>query len=158
MKKLILIIVLLASPALADMRDTTDALRGQYPKGGFSVKSPGDFSNVTFHPDFTANGYAVPTQTEFNAIIADYNSLAKAKARRIKAVKKESRTLLREHGDWAVLRAVDPARGNPIPQNIRDYITAVVAASNTAESAINALSTVAEVRDYAVAWPMPPGE
>lgn len=81
---------------------------------------------------------------------------ALAQVRRIREIKKEARKLMAEHTDWYVIRKAET--GTAIPAPIQSYRAALRQATNDAEMAINALATIAAVRDYKPIWPDAPGE
>jgi hypothetical protein len=82
--------------------------------------------------------------------------LAAAKTRRIKEIKKEARRIMAEHTDWYVIRKAE--NGTAIPAAVQSYRATMRQATNDAETAINALTTIEAVRDYKPTWPDAPGE
>lgn len=79
--------------------------------------------------------------------------LAAAKEKRIAEVKGEAWNLLHPT-DWYDIR--QQAGGPAVPVNIASYRDAVRDTSNLTETDINALTTIADVRDYDFSWPLVP--
>lgn len=84
------------------------------------------------------------------------NDLAVVKSRRIKEIKKEARRIMAENTDWYVIRKAE--NGAAIPAVVQAYRAALRQATNDAETAINALTSIDAVRDYKPTWPDAPGE
>lgn len=79
--------------------------------------------------------------------------LTAAQLKRCEEIKTEAWQLLHPT-DWYDIRAA--AGGTSTPTNIADYRAAVRDSSNTAETDVNVLTTVNEVRDFTFSWPIVP--
>ena len=89
-----------------------------------------------------------------NADVTRYGTdVAQARARRIREIKREARGLMAEHTDWYVIRKAET--GTAIPASIQTYRAALRQATNDAETAINALTSINAVCNYKPTWPAP---
>ena len=146
--RVILILFLILTPAslYADTTyEVTESLSQVYPLGGYSVTG----GAVIFYPEFTQHGYTEPTQAEIDALVADYTSLAKVKARKLEEV---NRTMMLLAGPYNVYFNIPPT-----PQAVIDYITALRNLPAAAQTDLAALPDVESVKNYQPAWPAKPG-
>ena len=77
------------------------------------------------------------------------DSLPEAKTQKITEVKQEANAIL-NGTDWMVIRASEG--GTAVPSNIITWRATIRTESNDAETAINNLTTVNDVKDYTVSW------
>lgn len=78
--------------------------------------------------------------------------LADVQAQRIDDIKREAHALL-QPTDWYVVRQQET--GEPVPEDVSAYRSAVRAASDAAEADVLALTNAEAVLAYQAAWPTP---
>lgn len=83
--------------------------------------------------------------------------LATAKTKKIKELKLEGRKLGMEHIDPHIVKSLSPNDLTPVPTEVATYKTNLISNFSTTKTAINALTTIADVMNYnGMVWPTEP--
>ncbi len=122
------------------------------------VKVTYDSGDILFVPVDTGNRHYVEVLEWVDAgntitAWAYAPSLPEAKTQKITEVKQEAGGLL-VGTDWMVIRASEG--GTAVPTNITTWRATIRTESNDAETAINNLTTVNDVKEYTVSWTAQP--
>lgn len=156
MKKLLLVILFLATPVWADVTAVKQCpnMATEYclivTENGGSPITARETSRLHRRAlDWIAGGGQITPPDAWES------TLAKAKIRRIKEIKQEARSKLTPY-DWYVIRKAEA--GTALPAPIQAYRAGVRQVTNDAEIAIDALTAINDVRDYKPVWPAELGE
>ncbi len=106
--------------------------------------------------DYDANPLNYPDASHYhveNAEEAYAADLASAKTKRIDTINQECHSLM-QPTDWMAIRAAEG--GAAVPGANVTHRAAMRTEANNCVSAINALTTVNQCRDYAATWPSQP--
>ncbi len=99
-------------------------------------------------------GRAEPKPDE-SALLASYNPLPIVKARKAERIRSEARTRIEsKYPEWRQRSAALGVYPSEYVAQMQADIAAVIAASNTAEDAVAAATTVAEVEAVTATWPV----
>lgn len=122
--------------------------------GIYEIVERGVKKNDKFYFNAEETAYNVEEDAVVRQIVATPKDLASLKTGMISAVKQAAAGRLSQY-DWMVIRAIE-IPDKAVPNNIKLFRTAVRAASNQMEEAINSATTVEELEAIQFEWPETP--